>query len=216
MNDLVRRGLYALPVAGILTAIPWFFLRLPNVDTDPEGYARGAIDAPHVIAGIIYGLGILALLFGVLALYGVLSHTRASGTAAAGMVLSVSSTALLFPIFGILILAHPVLADVYLAGHKDVSAGILPLTGGHFSNRVIAYLIAVLVIALAGAIATAFAVWQSDRLPKWAGVLFAIGFVLTTTISPFVAWAGAALLVISGIWLATSVAQEPTGPATLR
>ena len=153
----------------------------------------------------------ICLLFGLLALYGYLARTRASSWAGGGMIVSVVGIALALPVFGILGLADAVLADVYLAGHKDVSAAMPLLAGGSFSNRIIAYFGVFLLISLIGAIAYAMAVWKSGSLPKWAGVLVAAGFVLSMTFSPGVAWVGALCLVIGGGWLAGSVSQAEGG-----
>jgi hypothetical protein len=209
--DLVRRGTYALPVAGILTAVPWVYLYgQPDVKTDPAGYARSVISTENAVFGYMYLAGLICLLFGLLALYGYLARTRASSWAAAGMIVSVVGIALALPIFGILGLANSVLGDVYLAGHKDVSAAMLLLSGGTFSGRINAYLGVFIIVSLIGAIGYAVAVWKSGSLPKLAGVLVAAGFVLSMTLTPYVAWAGALCLVVGGVWLARRVSRTPS------
>jgi hypothetical protein len=214
MDNLIRRGLLALPAAGVLTAVPWLFMlgNSSSAKSDPEGYARYLTSASHLVAGNLYLAGLICLLFGLLAFYGYLTRSGASSWAAAGMIVSVVGIAVALPVFGVLGLANTVLADVYLAGHKDVSAAMLTLTGGDaLSNRIIAYLTVVLVISLIGAIANTVAVWQSGSLPKWSGVLMATGFLLSMTFTPFIAWIGALCLVVGGVWLATSAGQAPTG-----
>ena len=137
MTNLARRGIYALPVAGVLTAAPWvFILGGPSVKTDPEGYARNLISSGHAVSFYVYLAGFICLLFGLLALYGYLAPTRGSAWAAGGLIVSVVAIALALPIFGILGLADQVLGDVYLAGHKDVSAAMLQMAGGTFSDRI--------------------------------------------------------------------------------
>jgi hypothetical protein len=69
ITDLVRRGTYALPVAGILTAVPWvYLLGQPDVKTDPAGYARSVISTENAVFGYMYLAGLICLLFGLLAL----------------------------------------------------------------------------------------------------------------------------------------------------
>jgi len=213
ITDLVRRGIYALPAAGVLTALPWVFIfgNSPDIKTDPEGYARSLTSTGNAVGSYLYLAGLICLLFGLLALYGYLARTRASSWAGGGMIVSVVGIALALPVFGILGLADAVLADVYLAGHKDVSAAMPLLAGGSFSNRIIAYIGVFLLISLIGAIAYAMAVWKSGSLPKWAGVLVAAGFALSMTFTPFVAWVGALCLVIGGVWLARSINQAEGG-----
>ena len=208
MTELVRRGIYALPAAGILTAVPWIFLLgHPSIKTDPDGYARSVTTASNSFGGYLYLAGLICLLFGLLALYGYLARTPAASWAALGMIVSVIGIALALPVFGILGLTDSVLADVYLAGHKDVSAAMLLLSGGSFSNRITAYFGVFIFVCLIGAIAYAVAVWRSGSLPRWAGVLLAAGFVLTMTLSPVVAWVGALCLLVGGGWLARSMSQ---------
>ena len=203
MTDLARRGIYALPAAAILTAVPWIFiLSHPDAKTDPQGYARNVTSTGQAVGGYLYMAGLICLLFGLIALYGYLARTRASSWAAAGMILSVVGIAMALPIFGILGLANQVLADVYLVGHKDVSAAMVLMAGGTFSNRINNYFGVIILVSLLGAIANAVAVWKSGSLPKVAGILVAAGFVLSMTLSPFIAWAGAVCLLIGGAWLA--------------
>jgi hypothetical protein len=211
ITNLIRRGLYALPVSGVLTALPWLFIltRSTDLKRDPEAYARGLISAPHLVGGYLYLAGLIGLLFGVLALYGALAGSRRGGLAAVGMIFSVVAVAMLLLVVGILVLAQAVLADVYLAGHKDVVEALTQLSGGTLSNRIGAYFAVVLAVALVGAIANGIAVWQSGRLPKWAGVLTAVGFVLSVTVTPGVAWLGALCLIVGGLWLARDAAGLP-------
>jgi hypothetical protein len=211
MTDLVRRGIYTLPAAGVLTLVPWIFIfGGPSIKTDPEGFAQSATSTGSAVGGYIYLAGLICLLFGLLALYGHLARTRAASWAAGGMIVSVVGIALALPVFGVLGLARPVLGDVYLAGHKDVTAAMVLLSGGTFSNRINSYFGVFVLVSLIGAIAYGVAVWRSGSLPKWAGVIVAAGFVLSMTLSPFVAWAGALCLVIGGIWLARSVSRAPS------
>ena len=215
MTDLTRRGIYALPVAGVLTAAPWvFILAGPSVKTDPEGYARNLISSSHAASFYVYLAGFVCLLFGLLALYGCLARTRASSWAAGGLIVSVVAIALALPVFGILGLADQVLGDVYLAGHKDVSAAMLQMAGGTFSNRINNYFGVLIYVSLFGAIANAVAVWRSGTLPKWAGIVVAPGIVLTMTLSPGLAWVGSLCLVIGGIGLARRVSQASSPKLT--
>ncbi|HEV2035123.1 MAG TPA: hypothetical protein VGU71_13155 [Candidatus Dormibacteraeota bacterium] len=211
MTDLVRRGMYGLPAAGVLTAVPWVvLLGGPSIKTDPEGFANNVTSTGNAVGGYIYLVGLICLLFGLLALYGYLARTRAASWAAGGMIVSVVGIALALPVFGVLALARPVLADIYLTGHKDVTAAIVLLSGGTFSNRINSYFGVFIVVCLIGAIAYAVAVWKSGSLPKWAGVIAAAGFALSMTLSPYVAWVGALCLVIGGVWLARSASYTPS------
>jgi hypothetical protein len=214
MTTLIRRGIYALPAAGVLTTVPWLFiLRGPSLQTDPDAYARDLISPTAAIAGYVYLAGFICLLFGLLALYAHLVRTPAASWAAGGMVFSVVGVAAALPVFGVFGLASAILGDVYLAGHKDVSAAMLLMGGGTPSGRLNSYFGVLMLIALIGSIANAAAVWRSRTLPRWAGVLLVPGSVLLMTFSP-VSWAGALCLVVGGIGLARR-ADQPADPAVM-
>jgi hypothetical protein len=127
-----------------------------------------------------------------------------------GLIVSVVGIAMVLPIFGVLGLANQVVADVYLAGHKDVTAAMILMAGGTFSNRINNYFGVVILVSLIGAIANSVAIWKSGTLPKVAGILVAAGFVLSMAISPYIAWAGAVCLLIGGVWVAISVSHAPS------
>jgi hypothetical protein len=171
MNTLARRGLWALPVAGALVLAGWFyFLGGPSVQNDPEGYARSITSAASTVVGYAYLVGLLCLLFGLLALYAYLAPGPAHTWAAAGMILGVASVALLLGAFAVLVLGAAVVADVFLSGHQDVSAAIVKLSGGsNLSGRIIALLVVIILLGLAGAVATATAVWRSGKAPEMGG-----------------------------------------------
>jgi hypothetical protein len=212
--DLVRRGIYALPAAGVLTAVPWIFiLQQPDPKTDPAGYASNITSTVQLVSGYLYLAGLICLLFGLLALYGYLARTSASSWAGVGMIVSVVVIALILPTFGTLAVAGPVLGDAYLAGHKDVSSAMVLMNGE--SNWVMSSIAFCFEVSLIGAIAYAVAVWKSNSLPRVAGILVAAGFALSITISPFVGWVGALFLVIGGGWLAIRVSQAPNATQTI-
>jgi hypothetical protein len=204
MNDLVRPGMYALPAAGILTAIPWIFiLRQPKAQTDPEGFARFVTSVLGGVGGYLYIAGFVCLLLGLFALYGQLARTRADCWAAGGLFISVVVISLSLATIGSLSVGARVLADAYLNGDKSVSSGLVLMSGE--GSRIMSAIELCTDLSVIGAIAFSVAVWRSGSLPRWAGILLAPGIVLSMTLSPGVAWAGALLLVISGAWLARSV-----------
>lgn len=210
MIDLARRGIYALPLAGILTALPWvFILSSPSGKTDTAEYARGLTSTMHEVVGDLYLAGFICLLFGLLALYGHLAGSRGSSWAAGGLVASVVAIALVMQVLSIFGLASAVLGDVYLSGHKDVSAAMVLFSGGTLSRRIDNYLGLLLLLSLLGAIANAVAVWRSRVLPKWAGILVGVGVVLSLTLSPGIAWVGALCLFIGGAGLARRAGAAP-------
>jgi hypothetical protein len=210
MIDLARRGTYALPLAGILTALPWvFILSSPSGQTGTTEYARGLTSTVHEVASDLYLAGFICLLFGLFALFGQLAGARGSSWAAGGLIASVVAIALLMQVLSIFGLASAVLGDVYLSGHKDVSAAMVLFSGGTLSRRIDNYLGLVALLSLLGAIANAVAIWRSRLLPRWAGIVVGAGIVLSLNLSPGISWAGALCLVIGGAGLARRAGVAP-------
>jgi hypothetical protein len=211
MSASARRGLWLLPLAGVLTGVPWFeFIHVrpgqPHVARDE---ALRALSLGDQVATYAYGAGFLCLLFGLLALHASVMSRRPGLVTLGAVVLDVLAVALLLSVqIGVLALARPIAAELYLSGHEDTAPLVLQLSGGAFGARVMGFLLATIFIALLGAIATGTAIWRSGAVRKWAAVLFAIGFVLTMTDFPLIGWVGSALLVSVGGWIAWAVTRS--------
>lgn len=83
-----------------------------------------------------------------------------------------------------------------------------------------------IVLLLVGNVLLGVAVWRSGILPKWAGAIWAAAHVLmysslvyASTIGPAstppTVLVGAALVVISGAWMAFSVLRRPSSAAAV-
>jgi len=167
----------------VLTAVPWvLFIGIPSAKDDPEGYARSVASAVHAVGGYLYLLGLISLLFGLLALYAYLSRTHTSSWAGAAMIASVVGIALALPAFGIRRMGDAVLADVYLGGQRDLSAAMGLLPDPALAYRTTANFGVLVIASLIGAIAYAVAAWRSGSVPRWAGVLVGAGFGLRSSL----------------------------------
>ena len=67
-----------------------------------------------------------------------------------------------------------------------------------------------LVLALLAAVASAVALWRAGLAPRWAGVLFALGFLLVIPSTPIVTPLGALLVLLGGGGMAWSLRGEAT------
>ena len=221
MNRLLTRvGLWTLPLAGVLVAVPWFVVNgrdgrgISDLTRDPDGFVQWLTSPMAAAAGYAYLLGLVSLLFGLLALYGLVVDSPAPAWAVLGPLVGIAATALLLPLFGVLMLADPVIADVYQAGHKDVIEALKPLAGGNLAPRLIGYVLVVSLLALLAAIASGVALWRSGRVPRWTGVVFALGFLLCSLSAPLVTPLGALLVLLSGAGMALSLRERAaTRPA---
>jgi hypothetical protein len=206
----IRWGAWLIPVAGIVPTIVftlWMVGKNPNPDTDPKGAADAATGALGLGGGIVYILATIALLFGLFALYGCLASGRTGTAALAGLVLSVLSVGLLLAGLGAFVLGSAVAADVYRSGDAGASGVVAKLSGGSFGRAVLVAFIAAIVLGLAGAVAFGAAIWRSGTLPRWSGVLYALGFGLLVGSAPIVSQLGGILLLVGGGWIARTLGR---------
>lgn len=206
----IRWGAWLIPVGGLVPAIiftVWMASPNPDIATDPKGAAEAAASAVGLASGFLYILAHIGLLFGMMALYGWIAAGRTGGPALAGLVLSVVSIGVLLAGFGAAILASTVAGDVYLAGDTGASGVLEKLSGGTFGRPILIDLIIASVIGLAGAVAFGVAIWRSGTLPKWSGVLYALGFVLVVAFVPIITHIGGILLTVGGVWIARTIGQ---------
>jgi hypothetical protein len=133
------------------------------------------------------------------------------------MVITVLGNALFLPLQGVSTFSAPEEGQAILAGLEEFEE-LPPI----FANTVFG-LTALLdiVLLLVGNVLLGVAVWRSGILPKWAGAIWAAAHVLmylslvyASTIGPAstppTVLVGAALVVISGAWMAWSVLCRPS------
>ena len=203
-TTLTRWGLWAVPVAGVLTVVGWlplFIFANPNVKTDPAGAAR-LISSPVLLGTqYLYMLGFLCLLFGVVAIYASLAETPGRIWAAAGMIAGVTVTALLIGVWSILAIAAPMVADIYLAGQTGAGVVLGSMSGGSLGSRVTPFYVAILATGIVASVGFGVALWRSGWVAKWVVIVFGLAFALSAVASP-PSLIGGVLLVISGFVIA--------------
>jgi hypothetical protein len=156
------------------------------------------------------------LLYGVLSLYTHLANANAEPRAFLAMVLSLAGIALILPMLGVETYILPIIGTLYLTGHTDIA----PVIGMIYRGpALVVFLLGLLLLAI-GAITFAVAIWRSAVLPRWAGVLFAIGLALWFPPFPRVIRVIDGFLIgLGGVWLAGSIRSpaqpggQPRGPA---
>src|SRR5437588_9304750 len=169
-ESLTRWGLWALPLGGVLTFIPWlglYFSKNPDPVKDPGGMAQEATSAGVIVLGDAYMIGTLCLLFGLLALYSVLAETSAGTWAAAGAIGGVVAMMLVIGVWMILVVGGAIVGDVVLSGHRDAGATYQWMSGGHWNGRIVPVLTLLGVSGIVGAVGQGVAIWRSGRFPRW-------------------------------------------------
>ena len=202
----IRAGLFALPVYGLLTAYATLEPQ-PDQASDPDGWARFVSSTSYLVGHVIGNvLGTTLAIFGTFALGAFLATSRAPRLALSGMVLAVAGH-ILFTVPGaISTFATPAIGTAYLAGNRDVMAL-------EFPPVMTAILALGLLLAVIGNTILGVAIWRSGTLPRWAGVIWIVGTLIFYVLGAALGMAttgaslptqpvGAALLAISGAWIA--------------
>jgi len=216
MKSRIRLGILALPTAGALSTIasvvPGVFI---NPADDPEGFAKVSLWAG--VGNMVGLVGAVFLLVGVWALYSFLAETSGDRWALFGLLLNFVGLGLFMPFIGILAFAAPIAGRLYLNGDKNALTIIADATSiSTIVTNPSAFVfggLAVLLLSV-GSILLGYGIWQSQRLPKWSGLLYAVAAPLwidpLSNYQPIIAFIGSLGLLTSGGWMAASIAGRKT------
>lgn len=150
-------------------------------------------------------LAFVLLLFGLLTLYQCLTNSGVERRTLLAMILSLAGIALIMPTLGVETYTLPVIGKLYLEGKTDVVAVVDRI----YSGPDMLVLIVGLLFLAVGSVVFAITIWQSGILPKWAGVIFAIGLALWFPLFPqIIRIIDGFLIGIGGVWLAWSIWQK--------
>ena len=218
INGWIGVGLLGLPLYGALTF--WSSMHpQPDPNTRMAAWSR-YVTTDHYVLSHVFGstLGLILAIFGTFALGAYLAGGRAGRLGLVAMAVTVFGTALFLPGMGVSTFSAPREGLAYLSGIEEFDG--LPTI---FADTVF-MLMALLVIVLlfVGNVMLGVAVWRSGTLPKLAGALWAAGAVfmyplgivyavaiLGVQSTPPTVLVGAALLVVSGAWMAWSAVRQP-------
>jgi len=218
----VRLGALALGLSALLlTAFPLvrpFFPLDPRSPDEALAVASPSItSARWVVAHFLAMAAFVLLPFGMLALYAYLRAGMTETRALRALAWSLAGIVLIMPMLGFETYVLPILGRLYLAG----TSGIARVVGLiYLGPAILVFLLGLLFLAI-GVIYLSVAIWQDSRLPRWAGVLFAIGLALWFPPFPravriidgfFIGLGG--LWLMSSLWRATEDAQRNVSNAS--
>lgn len=196
-------AVYLVASSLLLVAFP---LVRPFTDRshNPAEVADAFASAPWLIAHILGGLGFVLLPVGLLALYIFLQGSRVEHRAFQGLVVSWIGIGLMLPTvlgtepFGLRAIGQAAIQQ----GNTDLLAIASAIRSGPQAR----FFFPGLVVLAIGAVLIAVAVWNSGTLPRWSGVIFAIGLALFFPLFPRVIRVADGLLIgIGGVWIAWSI-----------
>jgi hypothetical protein len=169
----IRWGAAAIALAGVL------FLAYPAVrpwhdETTVSGATASMSSNAWVAAHFFAMAGFILLPLGLMALTTLTSGTRAHRPASAATVTTWIGAGLTLPYYG---------AEDFglhaIAGPKGRGADLLHLIDAvRYQPLAMTVFGAGLILLAVGSILAAVAVWRSGVLPRWSGVLYAVGFAL--------------------------------------
>ncbi len=212
-----RSGAFALGLSALLFAVfpfirPFFPMDPSSPVTTLTAASPAVTSAPWVTAHASLMLAFLLLGYGVMALYARLANAQTEPRAWRALIISLAGIALIMPMLGVEIHILPIIGHLYLAGQTDIAPAVGMI---YLGPAMVVFLVGLLLLAI-GAITFAVAIANSDTLPRWAGVIFAIG--LTLWFPPFpqvIRTIDGFCIGIGGIWLAWHLWQQhsefPTG-----
>jgi hypothetical protein len=201
----VRLGAAALAVAGVLFILypavrPW--KDESTVDGATQAMSSGAWVAAHLFAMI----GFILLPLGLLALRWAVSRTPAEPLALAAVVISWIGAGLTLPYYGAEDFSLHAIASRSADGQP---LNLLDLVDAIRFGPVAATTFAVGLLSLGvAAILAAVAIWRSGALPRYSGILFALGFALFIPqfySPPAVRIAHGLLVAVGLVWVALAV-----------
>jgi hypothetical protein len=198
----IRLGATALAIAGILFVLypamrPWG----DKSTSDSEAVRAAFASSDWVAAHFFAMIGFILVSLGLLAVWKVVSRTRAEGTAFAAVIVTWIGAGLTLPYFGA--------EDFALNAVATKGADVVALAEAIRFQPLAVTTFALGLLGLAvGAILAAVAVWRSGVLPRFSGVLFGTGFALFLPqfyTPPVVRIGHGVLIGIGLVWLALSV-----------
>ena len=202
----VRISAAALTIAGILFVL-YPALRPFSDEVTLRGAA--AFASPNWLVAHMLGMVAFTLLpLGMLGLHDVLQVSGAERLGFWAVVLSWIGIGLILPYYGGEAYGLHAIGQEALRRH---SADLMSLADVvRYGPGLVMFAVGLLLLAVA-AITVAVAVWRSDRLPKWSGVPFAIGFALYMPQfygSQPLRVAHGLLVAIGSVWLAVVLWRE--------
>jgi hypothetical protein len=194
-----RWGAVALGLSGLLfAAFPLVRPFYNDFATDPTGAAQTISSRRWEVSHLLLILALVLLFFGLLTVFSRLASSRVRRLAFGAMVLVIAGGGLFLPVAGVEAFALPAIAQQYLQGQ----IGALDAVDGARSGLRATVFPPGLVFLGLGGVVTAIAVWRSSRLPRWAGIPFALGLVFFLPLLPQVIRVlDGVVLGIGAIWL---------------
>ena len=209
----LRLGALALGISALLFMAFQLFHPVSSLDlSNPDEAAQTFGSSVFVFTDSLLIVAFTLLPFGILTLYAYLAKSHTERWTFVAMILLLAALGPFQAFTGVGAFAFSAASQVYLQGNQgalDVLAALVQGPSVPFG------LFGVLLLVL-GSIVLALAIWRSGSLPKWAGVMYALGFLLfivavssPSSVQKVFRIVDGLLGGIGGIWLAWSIWRKP-------
>ena len=217
-DGLVRLGVLALPLAGLLSFLVglfnpiWLFEPFVFASEEPQVAAAEFLTSGFFVSQLVGTILALTLfIFGVVSLFAYLANRSGRALALAAMVLSIVGIALGLSGSGVAAYAGPALGKAYLGGQEETAITVIAsIIDGPWGTMSTLFFL----LYSAGFILFGVGIWRSGVLPRWAGVLVAVHAPLISgppaLFGQVGSEVGSVLVVVGGGWIALSVLRSPS------
>lgn len=200
----IRLGLAAFALAAPLFVAGEFVLARPDLlmtpGSEPGAFAEMVTSGGFLFYAIRGLVGAVLETAGMIAIYMYLIDTEVEPWAFWGMLISIIGDLGGALYFGAMTFIYPAAGALILEGQSAVASVLaLPMEflGGMF------------LLTLGGLVCLAVAIWRSSRLPRWAGILMLVGFLILPVQIFAVQIAGNVLWGLGALWILIRVWREP-------
>ena len=171
----IRLGAVSLAVSALLLAAFPLVRPFGDKSSNPATVAETFASASWVVSHILGALGFILLPIGLFGLYAYLRDSPVDRLTFRGLILSWLGIGLFLPIFGSEAFALRAIGNEAI---RRNNTDLLILAHSIRMGPQFAFVLSGILLLAIGAILIGIAVWKSGTLPKWGGVVLAIGLAL--------------------------------------
>ena len=208
MQTSIRRGLWALPVFGLLTFLATL-THQPDPSTAFPAWAEYVTTDRFLVSHLLGSiLGAAIGILGFVALTAHLAGTPRPGRAVLALVLTILGLTLTAAVFGAAAFAQPAIGDAQLAGQPNAKQ----LYDAVYDAPLFATAVPGVLLYAAGSAVFGLALWRERRLPRWTAVALGLSGVLISVFGLSIGVAqtlGSALLTAAGVAIAAAAGRRP-------
>jgi hypothetical protein len=218
----IRWGAFALALSAALFTVWGLLHPVSSIDlSNPTAASRSAVSTIQFIADLSLLAAFTVLPLGLLTIYDRVKATQVERWGFVALVLMLLAVGPFLAGLGVALLAVPAAGEVVLRGGQGGQGGVDVLKA-IFGGPLLPVTLVSIVLLTIGSITLAIALWRARSLPRWAGLMYALGFAAVILL-PVVANQDSAqkmyrvldglLVGVGGLWLAWSIWREPVRQA---